>query len=93
MIKDNVFIAKLARKGAEETKGKFGKMCKECAFRENSPANLEVHNVEKAKYILDEIAYFGQSDKVFNCHIQSTYIVADELCVGFQYAKKYLSQL
>ena len=82
---DAEFVASLARKGAEG--GKCGKMCKECAFRINSPANREAHNVK------DAIKALSKECAQFNCHPQGGYGNADEICKGFAYAKLYLDKL
>lgn len=82
---DAEFVAYLARKGAEE--GSCGRMCQECAFRINSPANKEAHNVKSA------IKALSKESAQFNCHPQGSYGNADEICKGFAYAKKYLEKL
>ena len=70
-------LAALARKGAQA--GNLGRMCDTCAFKLDSDANFEPHNVESAWNCL---AYEGQ----FNCHITSGVDKGCE-CIGFKYAK------
>lgn len=77
----NELIASWARKGAEL--GDCGKMCSSCAFKLNSPANLEPHNVDAAAQC---VAYHG----TFNCHIND-YQDAGHPCAGFLYAKQYVN--
>lgn len=80
----NVQIAVFAKKGAKE--GEYlGKMCSTCAFKLNSPANLEPHNVEAA---MECLAYY----MTFNCHKKEGGNKGCE-CIGFQYAKRYLESL
>jgi hypothetical protein len=69
-------LAALARDGA--SLGDQGKMFGTCAFKLNSDANLEPHNVSAAWECL---AYEGQ----FNCHIISG-VNKGCRCVGFKYA-------
>ena len=87
-MNDNITISNIAKKGAKL--GSCGKMCNECAFKKNSVANLESHNVEKALFILEEISLKGESGHVFNCHIQGTFKKSEKQCVGFLYAKQFL---
>lgn len=75
-------ISEYAKKGAEEFK--HGAMCKTCAFKFNSEANLEPHNVRAAF----ECLAYGQ---IFNCHIKPGENKGCE-CVGFKYAKDYLNK-
>lgn len=70
-------LALLARAGAKFADQ--GKMCSTCAFKLDSDANLEPHNVEAAWECL---AYEGQ----FNCHITSG-VNKGCRCVGFKYAQ------
>ena len=70
-------LAELARKGAAYAN--HGRMCGTCAFKLDSDANFEPHNVEAAWHCL---AYEGQ----FNCHVTSGVDKGCE-CVGFKYAK------
>ena len=70
-------LALLARNGAKF--GDQGKMCSTCAFKLDSEANQEPHNVEAAWECL---AYEGQ----FNCHVTSG-VDKGCVCVGFKYAK------
>lgn len=70
-------LAALARAGAQF--GDQGRMCGTCAFKLDSDANLEPHNVEGA---WDCLAYEGQ----FNCHVTSG-VDKGCSCVGFKYAK------
>lgn len=76
----NVIAARTAQKGAAIKP--LGKMCETCAFKLNSPANLEEHNVQGA---MDCLAWGG----TFNCH-KNQYEDAGTVCVGFLYAKQYL---
>ncbi|MGV0947638.1 hypothetical protein ACTS93_10875 [Empedobacter falsenii] len=62
----------------------IGKMCKTCAFKFDSEANKEPHNVDAAFQCL---AY----DMQFNCHINIGENKGCE-CIGFQYAKMYLEK-
>lgn len=87
-LNDNQFIAELAKKGVKL--GDCGRMCSECAFKENSAANLEENNVEKAVGLLEQIAYNENQNVQFNCHEPGTYINANVPCKGFLYAKQYL---
>lgn len=70
-------LAELARVGAKF--GDQGKMCGTCAFKLDSDANFEPHNVEAAWECL---AYEGQ----FNCHITSG-VNKECKCIGFKYAQ------
>lgn len=72
-------LADMAFKGAKF--GSLGKMCGTCAFKLDSEANLEPHNVEAAWNCL---AYEGQ----FNCHVTSGIDKGCE-CIGFKYAKAF----
>jgi hypothetical protein len=67
------FIATLAIRGAKVKN--CGSMCSSCAFKLDSPANLEPHNVEAA---FESLAFGGQ----FNCHID-TDIDSGHPCKGF----------
>lgn len=82
-LKENEVIAELARKGA--TLGDCGKMCKSCAFRLNSDANVEPHNVSAA---FGTVVYGG----IFNCHKEKG-VDKNEPCAGFLYAKKWFERL
>ena len=73
-------IADYAKKGAEIKN--CGRMCGTCAFKLDSDANLEPHNVGSA---LEALAYYGQ----FNCHITIGVNKGCE-CTGFKHAKQYL---
>lgn len=77
------YIAELAKKGAAIKP--LGRMCGSCAYKYNSAANLEPHNVEAAA----EAAIFGQA--VFNCH-KNGYEDAGKRCVGFLHARQYVEQ-
>jgi hypothetical protein len=66
------YIAELAVKGASIKN--CGKMCSSCAFKKDSEANLERHNVEAAIQSLE----MGQ----FNCHIE-TDVDSGTPCKGF----------
>ncbi len=57
-------------------------MCGTCAFKLDSDANLEPHNVKSA---LEALAYYGQ----FNCHITTGVNKGCE-CIGFKHAKQHL---
>lgn len=70
-------LAALAREGAKFEN--HGKMCGTCAFKLNSDANFEPHNVDRA---WDCLATEG----TFNCHVESGVDKGCE-CVGFKYAK------
>lgn len=87
MPKNNEKLAELARKGAAIQS--CGKMCSSCAFKLNSAANLEPHNVETAFETLQEYSFGTRSQ--FNCHKQ-TGGDAGRICTGFQYATNYLSR-
>ena len=76
-------ISNLAKRGAQIKN--IGKMCNTCAFKLNSDANLEPHNVESA---WDCLAYDGK----FNCHIQIGVDKGCE-CIGFKYAKQFFDSL
>lgn len=69
------YISNLAIEGAKIKN--CGKMCSSCAFKKDSPANMEPHNVEAAVQALDH----GQ----FNCHIE-TGIDSGHPCAGFKNA-------
>jgi hypothetical protein len=69
-------LAELARNGAKFAD--HGRMCGTCAFKLDSDANLEPHNVEAA---WDCLAYEGQ----FNCHVTSG-VDKGCVCAGFKYA-------
>ena len=73
-------ISEYAKRGAAIKP--LGKMCSTCAFKLDSPANLEPHNVEAAHQCL---AFYGE----FNCHI-TTGVDKGVTCVGFLHAKQYL---
>lgn len=60
----------------------LGAMCDSCAFKFNSPANLEPDNVRAAH---ECIAY----EMTFNCHTKPGVDKGCE-CIGFKYAKAYL---
>lgn len=77
-------IAIMAIEGAKGANR--GAMCSSCAFKLDSPANLEPHNVDAA---LDALYMPGF---VFNCHIEPGFDKGCE-CIGFQYAKHYLETL
>jgi hypothetical protein len=77
------YIAAAAQKG--EAIQKLGKMCGSCAFRLDSDANLEPHNVEAA---IESLAFFGQ----FNCH-KKPGEDAGRVCVGFLHAKQYFDKI
>lgn len=77
------YIAELAKKGAAIKP--LGKMCSTCAFKHNSDANLEPHNVEAAA----ESAIFGQ--EVFNCH-KNKYEDSGNRCVGYLHARQFVEQ-
>jgi hypothetical protein len=74
------YISEIAKKGAQIKV--LGKMCSTCAFKFNSEANLEPHNVESA------FMSIGYDNQVFNCHEQ---IGVDKgcVCVGYLHAKQY----
>lgn len=81
----HVHIAHYAQEGAKKDGPDLGKMCSTCAFKLNSPANLEPHNVQAA---MECLSY----DMTFNCHIESGKDKGCE-CIGFQYAKRYFESL
>jgi len=72
-------LAEIAQKGAAIEN--LGRMCGTCAFKLDSDANLEPHNVQAA---WDCLAYEG----TFNCHIESGVNKGCE-CIGFKYAKAF----
>lgn len=72
-------LAEIAQKGSSIKN--IGRMCGTCAFKLDSDANLEPHNVQAA---WDCLAYEGK----FNCHIESGVNKGCE-CIGFKYAKLY----
>lgn len=76
-------LSNMAIEGAKI--GDLGRMCDSCAFKFNSPANLEPHNVQAAHECL---AY----EMTFNCHIEPGVDKGCE-CTGFKYAKHYLETL
>lgn len=77
-------LAELARKGARLGRLEDRpRMCDTCAFKLNSPANMEPHNVDAAWHCL---AHEGQ----FNCHIVSG-VDAGCVCTGFRYAQQHLN--
>lgn len=76
-------IAFFAQNGAKH--GDLGKMCNTCAFKLNSEANLEPHNVNQA---FECLAHEMQ----FNCHKEIGIDKGCE-CVGFKYAKQYFEKL
>lgn len=69
---DRRYIADLAVKGAQ--KKNCGAMCGSCAFKLDSPANLEPHNVAAAISTLQS----GQ----FNCHVEIG-VDSGQPCKGF----------
>lgn len=69
-------IADLAIEGAKIKN--CGKMCGSCAFKRDSPANMEPHNVSAA---MESLAYGGQ----FNCHVEE-YYDSGKTCAGFMNA-------
>ena len=77
-------LADIAKKGAAINN--LGSMCKTCAFKLDSDANLEPHNVDAAW----QCVAFQQAD--FNCH-KEIGVDAEKKCVGFQHAKQYYEQL
>lgn len=62
-----------------------GRMCSSCAFKFDSPANLEPHNVEAAH---ESLAYYIP----FNCHTEPG---VDKGCpsIGYLHAKRYFDSL
>jgi len=76
-------LAGFAIRGAKH--GNLGKMCGTCAFKLDSDANLEPHNVQAA---WDALAYEGQ----FNCHIE-TGVNKGCVCIGFKYAQAFFNNL
>lgn len=72
-------LAELALKGAKIEN--LGRMCSTCAFKLDSDANLEPHNVEAA---WDCLAYEGK----FYCHVTAGVDKGCE-CIGFKYAKAF----
>ncbi len=76
-------LALLAIRGSKL--GNLGKMCGTCAFKLDSDANLEPHNVDAA---LNCVMYGG----TFNCHVESGVDKGCE-CVGFKYAMAYANNL
>lgn len=76
-------LAEIAKKGAKIKN--LGRMCNSCAFKYNSAANLEAHNVESAW----EVVAFGG---VFNCHIESG-IDKGCKCIGFLHAKQFFDSV
>ena len=87
MPKPNEKLADMASKGAAIKS--CGKMCGTCAFKLDSAANLEPHNVETAFETLQEYSFGTKSQ--FNCHTE-TGVDAGRLCVGFQHAINYLKR-
>ena len=77
-------ISIMAIEGAKTLK--CGAMCSTCAFKLDSPANLEPHNVDAA---LEALYMPGFT---FNCHIEPGVDKGCE-CTGFKYAKHYLETL
>ncbi len=77
-------LASFAIKGAKIMKH-GSKMCNTCAFKLNSDANHEPHNVTAA---FESLAYYGQ----FNCH-KEIGIDKEVQCVGFTFAKAYFNSL
>lgn len=73
-------IARLASDGAKIKRQ--GKMCDTCAFKLNSDANMEPHNVDAA---FEALAYYGQ----FNCHKEIGVNKGCE-CIGFKHAKQLI---
>lgn len=59
----------------------LGKMCNTCAFKLDSDANLEPHNVDAAFECL-------ASENQFNCH-KAIGVDKGCECTGFKYAKAY----
>lgn len=70
-----IYIAKIATDGAQIKS--CGRMCSSCAFKKDSPANLEPHNVNAAIAALEQ----GQ----FNCHIEID-VDSGSPCAGFMNA-------
>ncbi len=64
----------------------LGKMCNTCAFKLDSPANLEPHNIQAAHECL------AGNDMQFNCH-KAPGIDKKIKCKGFMYAKAYLKSI
>lgn len=85
MRETNEVVALFAQRGAKL--GDCGKMCSECAFKLNSPANLEEQNADAA---LESLSVPGA---VFHCHPQGSYGDAGRVCTGFKYAKQYLESI
>lgn len=82
--KPNEVIAMWAREGAKIAN--CGNMCSECAYKLNSLANLEPHNVDgAATAILSGIP--------FNCHKKGTFENAGKRCTGYLYAKAYADKM
>ena len=77
------YIAAIAKKGAAIKR--LGKMCSTCAFKLDSDANMEPHNVETA---FESVAF---QQNVFNCHIESGKDKGCP-CVGFLHASQFYDQ-
>lgn len=73
-------LSNLVVAGAKLTN--LGRMCNSCAFKFDSPANLEPCNVQAAH----ECLAYGMT---FNCH-SAPGVDKGCKCVGFKYAKFYL---
>ena len=79
-LKPNELLAHFAKEGAKL--GDCGRMCNECAFKLNSAANLESHNVELGFLAL-------LTGRGFNCHPQGGYGNAEKSCIGYKYADQH----
>lgn len=62
-----------------------GNMCKTCAFRLDSEANLEEHTIESVYLVMAD----ETKDRVFNCHTKDLKN-SGKNCKGWIHAKQYL---
>lgn len=76
------YIAEIAKKGAAIKN--CGRMCDSCAFKKDSPANLEPWTVVDAAYSLD-------GPHPFNCHVKPG-VDAGTRCIGYLHAMQFLNQ-
>jgi hypothetical protein len=80
-------IAEWAKKGVKY--GPCGRMCDDCAFKAGTEANSDEYTAEVAA----NCAAYEMS--VFRCHAMDGpgFMVLDETCAGYMYARQYLSKM
>lgn len=70
----------LAKRGAERSKGKHGKMCNGCAFKEGTEANND-------QIVFTAADCISGCPHLFHCHEHE-----DQKCVGYLYALEQKSK-